>query len=185
MNKLLFPILSIIAAVGLYFLYISPTYDEIKLHEAKQVEFEQAFFEIDQVRGKLESLESEYAGISREDLVRLEIFLPSKIDLPRTAQNFEKLLSDNKVIFSEIKLNPAQTFEEDSPKIRQHRVDIDVNVLYKDFLDILSDIESSLQHASINSISFGEEKRDNNGEVGDFVATTTPFGIGLTIYSFE
>ena len=176
MNKLLFPILSIIAALGLYFVYISPTYEVIKEHQAKEAEFDRAFAEIEEVKKILEELGSSYSEISRDDLLRLEIFLPKSIDIARVVQNVGGIVGRYGVPMEEIRITSKAQEEDSEVGIREHEINFSINARYNDFLNILSDIETNVQLAKISKVELFSDK---------FSFTSTSYKITLTLYSFE
>ena len=181
MNKLFFPLLSLIAALGLYFMYISPTYEGIQLLEAKEEEFNNAFNEVREVRNILQELESTYSGISRSDLRRLEIFLPKKIDMARVVQNVGGIVSKYGAPMERIKVSSEEKLSGAPIDIRKHEMSFTLDADYSDFLKIISDIEKNIQLASVSEINL--EKVDT-GETGIEIASTI-YNISLTLYSYE
>lgn len=184
MNKLLFPILSLLAAVGLYFLYIGPTYDEIKVEQEKEAEFDNAFAEIQQVRDLVEELRSSYAGISREDLLRLEKLLPKQIDIPRVVQNIGGIVGSYGVPMDEIQtkaLADNNNGADEGPTLVRHEIEFSIDAVYGDFLKILNDIESNIQLASVTQI----ELIPILSSEGTVDAASTKYRVTLTLYSYE
>ena len=181
MNKLLFPLLSLLAAVGLYFMYIAPTYEEIKILQAKEAEFDQAFLEVREVRNILEELESSYAGISREDLLKLEIFLPKEIDIARVVQNIGGIVGTYDVPMKDTEVRSDAKKDDGERGLRKHEIGFSIDASYEDFLSIISDIENNIQLANVSSI---ELKSIFSGGTELNIADTL-YSIKLILYSFE
>lgn len=182
MNKLLFPLLALLAAVGMYFLFISPTYEEIKLHQAKEEEFDKAFLEIREVKNLLEELESSYATISRDDLLRLEKFLPKEVDMPRIIQNLAGIIESHGLPVEGIGAEGASKDEnENISGLLRHEIGFSVDTSYENFLEIIADIENNIQLASVTTISLSPTV------VGDEELNVAPtkYGVTLTMYSYK
>jgi len=173
--------LSLIAAAGLYFLYIGPTYEEIKLHQDEIEKFDKAFSEIAEAQNILEELTSSYASISREDLLKLEIFLPQKIDFARVVQNIGGIVGAHNVSMENIEVGSDSKKVDEGKKIRKHEITFNIDSIYGDFLSIISDIERNLQLSSVSSIELNPTRigREN------LVIAGTVYKINLVLYSFE
>ena len=98
MNSLLFPILSIIAAIGLFFFFISPNLEEINILMEKDAEFSKSLDDVREIENIMAELDSTYAGITQEELLKLNKFLPIKLDETQAAHDISSLVEAEEAI---------------------------------------------------------------------------------------
>lgn len=182
MNKLLMPGLSIIAAVGLYFLFISPTWLSIQALQQKEIEFDGALSQARQVESLLSKLESSYTNISREDLKSLELILPTEIDTTRIVKNIANIAQRHDIRFTEIGLlQPERKRDESQGYALPQSITFDVAARYDAFISFLIDVEQSLQISDIAKLQF-ETAAENLDSVNP---NEKIYVLTLDFYSFE
>ena len=152
MNRFFYPLILTIIAVALYFFYIAPKYQEMKVLVQKEKNFDEALINIREVESTIDQLENSYHGIPREDLIRLEKFMPHEIDIVHTIQTIESIVSSHGASF-----NPGETTtisnsndSDSKSKLTEHVFSFDIVSSYEAFRDVLADIEKNLQLADVN-----------------------------------
>lgn len=78
--KLLTPLLIISVSVGMYFMYISSTIDEVRGLLAKKAEYENVLDKAQELIAKRDSILTDYNSIPSSDIQRLNKMLPEKLD---------------------------------------------------------------------------------------------------------
>ena len=180
MNRFFYPALSLIIAVGLYFFYIAPGIEEMNTLAEKEKKFDEALVNIRQVESTLDTLENTYRGISREEMMRLDTFLPSEIDVTHTMQDIEGIASLHGAVFKPIEVKHIPPGPESTTKISKHIFTFDLLVPYEAFRDILADMEKSLQLADLQSLII------TTPEAGEVNLENLPkFTVRLTMYSYK
>jgi len=186
MKTLLFPILSIIASFLLYFLFISPQLEQVKELTAKEEEFTQSLADVQEIDSTIESLTSTYANIEREDLEKLERFLPREFDQVRVVSDLFAVISRENVevesVFVEEPIQARGNNNNSGPKLLEHPVTVDFFASYQDFKNILKDIEKSIQIAQIESVLFFPPEGESEDSLGLGLYSYT---VMFTFYSFN
>jgi|GEM_PF-6989704 len=185
MKTLLFPILSVIAAVGLYFFFIAPNLAEISTLQAKDAEFSQSLDDVREIETIMSRLETSYAGITNDDLVKLERFLPREIDKTQIVTDIGALLTEEGVIIREIDLTGASrksSRDGEESLLLEQGVKFSFFAKYDGFKKVLKSIESNLQIASVFSVRTGPSGTDysNEEDLG-----LTQYEIELVFYSYN
>ena len=80
MIKTLIPILSLAAAVGLYFVQIEPTLSNIEILKEEESEFIEALEKARQLEEVRERLSTQFLSFGEKELQTLEKFLPTTVD---------------------------------------------------------------------------------------------------------
>ncbi len=184
MKTLLFPILSIIAAIGLYFFFISPQLAQINELGLKEEEFTQSLSDVREIEGIIGRLASTYAGITQGDLQKLERFLPREFDQVRVVRDLYTLTERENVEITAVTVSdPSENRVDNSePILQEHTATIDFFAGYEDFKDILGDIETNLQIARVDAVTFTPPKEESGDSLGLGLSS---YSIMLTFYSFN
>lgn len=183
MNSFLFPILSVIAAIGLYFFFVSPTLAEIDLLKAKDTEFSKSLNDLREIEGIIGRLESDYASISRTDLEKLERFLPRKLDRTQVLRDMDSLLDREGVIVSSINFENS-SIREDGLPVLEHNIVVSFFANYEIFKSILNDIEKNLQIAGLRAVSVTAPRAEIKG-TDSSVQGLTNFSLSLKYFSYD
>jgi hypothetical protein len=102
--KNILAILLIVASVGIFYMLVEPTYQEIKVARAEKVEYDKAMNNSTAVTERKGMLEIKYNEMPPSDVERLEKFLPDSIDnirliieIDKRAQIYNMVLRDTRV----------------------------------------------------------------------------------------
>ena len=185
MKSLTFPILSIIAAVGLYYYVMAPKLEVIDVLLKEEATFDSALADVREIENIIGRLESTYASITREDLEKLERFLPRKLDRVRTTKDLYSIIGRDNVEVEIIDIEKpvhAPGTEKGDMVLFEHETDIRFYASYESFKEILKNIESSLQIARINEIIFTVPEGESQDSLGLGLYT---YEMSLTFYTFD
>ncbi len=91
--KNLFAILLIGTAIGLFYYFIDPTYQEAKELRAQEADFNEALNNTERVKEIRDQLLSKYNTFSQTDLDRLNKLLPDNVDNVRLIIEIDKIAS--------------------------------------------------------------------------------------------
>lgn len=171
--RLIFPILFIIIAVGLFFVVIDPLYGQIKQLRADVSTYNIALDNSTELQKTRDSLIDIYKNIKKEDKDRLDHFLPSTINNIELILEIEKIanlygmpikdisfgLTDpiNKNGDKEVATNDtiiAEANPSDYLPYGVFPVEFIVEGKYDTFVLFLNDLEHNLRLVDIKSISF-------------------------------
>src|SRR3972149_11708206 len=78
--KYILPAILILASLGLFFLFINPTYPEVKDLKAKVDSYNEALNNSKKLQSVRDVLVSKYNGFSPDDIDRLGKLLPDNVD---------------------------------------------------------------------------------------------------------
>jgi len=180
MFQFLFPAAGVIIAVGLFFAYVQPTFNEAKLIEAEAAQYEEAVLRASELQQRVNELKSRQSNIPVADLERLEAFLPTSFDEVTTLLDLSVLADQHNLTFSNSESDrsgasvPVEDPDESAldgsgelssqQRIRSqyeaNDVVFSVSGSYEDFKSFLADIERSLRFSEVMSIGFEEPEGD-------------------------
>ena len=102
MFKALTPVIALIIAVALFFTYVRPTLDDIKLVQDETHEYTEALDKAGQLRARIDELRQERNSISVSNLERLEALLPDSVDEVRLLIDLDALAEAHDLSFNSI-----------------------------------------------------------------------------------
>lgn len=166
MYKSLTPTLSILAALGLFFFFISPRMDAVNALEMQIDTYESTIEHYNTFNQKVQTLLSAKESISATDRERLDRMLPVRADGTRTLVDLETMAKSNGLFFGNVVadkpepiLLPETAAEflgaEDQGKLMLMRNPISFEVIgtYDQFKRFLAQLESSLELMEITDLS--------------------------------
>lgn len=183
MNKLLYPILAIIAAVGLYFFYIGPAWSDIQALQSQKTQFEGALSDAEEIKSTLDRLNTTRDSIPQSDLKRLQTFLPPKIDVTHTIQNLNNILTRDGVRVHGITPGTVETDKQNS-HLGTINFSFEIAATYEQFKQVLADIEKSLQLADVVSLDISPAGSKDNTSSDPEEKGLSQFGFNLTLYTY-
>jgi hypothetical protein len=80
MYRFLTPILAIIVSVTLFFTFIKPTFNQLKVVDGQIADYKGALDKAQQLQERIDELDKEKNSINESDLSRLQTFLPDSLD---------------------------------------------------------------------------------------------------------
>ncbi|MCL9971787.1 MAG: type 4a pilus biogenesis protein PilO [Candidatus Pacebacteria bacterium] len=169
--KGILPVLAVVIAGVLFYLYIDPTYEQVKLLRAEEATLNTALTRALELQQTRDQLLSRYNTFSPEDLSRLEKMLPDHVDNVRLALDMDSMASaygmrvknlsiqkpeeDNKK-----KPRQVQTVGPDERLYESMVLSFSVTGEYDTFQQFIRDLEKSLRLVDIESVSFSSTDVD-------------------------
>lgn len=177
MNKLIFPIILILAAVGIYITFTQPHYEVVKEMMARSQDYQKVFDDADGLLRKRDGLIVKLNKIRTSDKVRIAKLIPDSMDNVRLVIDindgitsrygvgiknirFENTQDEKTAQQSASAINTTKTIRKDVPTITENKdynsvtLNFTIVASYNTFLKILRDLESSLRIVDVTAISF-------------------------------
>jgi len=161
--KNLTSIVLILIAVGLFYTFTSPQYEEVKVLGLEANEYQNVLRNASAISNTMSSLFERYEQFPREEIDRLEKALPDNVDAVRLALDLDGMASNYGIAIKNIKVEVSATEEEGviyPASIYGGDAYGEVNVSfsfvsnYQNFRRFLADMESSLRIIDVRSVSF-------------------------------
>jgi Tfp pilus assembly protein PilO len=165
-------ILLIAASLGGFFMYVDPTYMEIKKAQAEKSEYTRALDNSKQLQRERDKFLEKYNAADPKDMASLLKLLPDNIDNVRLIIDIDEMAKDHKLPIGGFK---AETSAENSKTIGASKsnygtltLSFSISASYNAFLAFMGDLEKSLRILDITSISFNPS---DVGSVYDYNVT--------------
>ena len=161
--KGVFPIIAVLVAGALFYWYIDPTYDAVKILRAEEATLNTALSRALELQTTRDQLLSRYNTFNTEDLVRLEKLLPDHVDNVRLVLDMDGMASQygmrirNVAIEKQEEKKKTRNTQTVGPDERAHEsmlLSFSVNGDYSTFRTFLSDLEQSLRLVDVEGVSF-------------------------------
>jgi Tfp pilus assembly protein PilO len=155
-------LLLIVSSIGVFFGFIKPTYENIKVLQTEEVTYDDALAQIDIFKTTLAQHQKTLGSFNPEDLAKLEKFIPSSIDNVKLIIDINNIASNFGLGIKGITLDQPSASANASPvqtatsKQGYESVGISFNVTstYENFLSFIGGLEKSLRLVDITSVSF-------------------------------
>ncbi len=164
MNKLIFPIILILAAIGIYTSFTAPHYEVVKEMRARSQEYQKVFDDADELLKKRDGLIVKLNKIRSSEKVSISKLIPDSIDNVRLIVDInDGITSRYGVSIKNIRFENTQENKagrRDVPNITENKdynsvtLNFSIAASYSTFLKILRDLESSLRIVDVIAISF-------------------------------
>lgn len=158
MTKLTFPILLIILSVGIFFMYIDPTYGEIKEKIQEQERFDQALNKSKELQEIRDKLLAKYNTFSSRDLDRLAKLLPDNVDNVRLVLDIDYIASIYGMRIKDVTIDTEKERKEGTigpTKNKYESVTLSFSMVssYDNLIKFIKDMEKSLRIVDVTNIS--------------------------------
>ncbi len=178
--KLVFPLILIVCAIGLFTLYTNAAYQGpggITTLQAKVAEFDGALDKAQELRRRRDELISKRNTFAAEDLQKLERILPDNVDNIRFVIDINGIAARRNLSLRNVSLgtiSDARTSRAtiavgaSGDPVGSAEISFSVLASYDEFLAFLQDLEHSLRIVDVEKISF---KPGPSGDRYDFSLT--------------
>lgn len=161
------PLIFILVAVGLFYTYIDPLYEEIKELKVEEAQFDEALVRSREFLKLRDELLTRYSTLPENDLERLKKLLPDNVDNVRLILDIDSIASAHNLHVQNFTaaggsrrnvstIGPSSS----SPQYESFRLSFSVISNYKTLLSFLADLERSLRIVDVVDFSFNEQKGD-------------------------
>ncbi len=177
MNKIIFPSVLFIIALGIFLTYTKGQYAKVQALKSVNQVYQKAIDDSVELIRKRDQVVNAYNSISEADRTRLEQLLPERVDIIRLVIDIRSVIErrggkfkDVNIGTEQIKVGTADAAKkntgaeqvladgsvpvEDDKGVKPTSITLKFTATYEDFLNILKDIESSLRLVEVSSISF-------------------------------
>lgn len=172
--------LLIVSAGGLFYVYVSPTYEEIKALRVEKAEYDDALADSQKVQEKRDELLERYnTDFSPNDLESLEKLLPSRVDNIRLIIEIDGIAAKYGMVLKNVQVSasaadtsgsadfPNQAMPgAEAPSYGTAQFSFEVSGSYETYRSFIKDLEYSLRIIDLREISFAAEKNDSDAKTG-------------------
>ena len=169
MNKFIFPTILVLLSIGLFFIFINPTYSRIGNVKKGTFAYDGALNKSKELQSLRDSLLAEYNTISSSNIDRLRKMLPDHVDNVRLIIEIDNIASAYGMTVKDATLASSNDNENDDERsIFEATVDnkqsmtlnFSVVAPYGSFLSFLKDLEKNLRIVDVESITFSASDVD-------------------------
>lgn len=166
--KTLFPIILILASIGIFVTFTNKEYQKIKLLQADVASYEKAFGKSNEVLKKRGELQSKYAQFSKSDLSSLKKMLPDHVDNVQLILDINGVARNHNMLIGKIKIADDQTPDKSAPvgpdtkPFYSMLVSFRTKGTYEDFMAFIKDLEQGLRLVDVTSLSFKADPKNQN-----------------------
>ncbi len=161
--RFLFPVILVIAAIGLFVVYTSPTYQGLKGTQAKVAAYDDALDKSQELKALRDKLQSARNAFSPQDEQKLLRLLPDQVDNIRLIIDINNIAARRGLVLSNVALGEVSQSSAaatslavgpSSDPVGSVSLGFSVSASYEDFLSFLQDLEHSLRILDIEKLSF-------------------------------
>ena len=182
------PIILIIASLGIFFLFVSPTYGDVSSLRANTVAYNNALTNSTQLQKVRDSLLSSYNSITDTDKNRLSDSLPNTVDNIQLILQLQQIASNhgmslNNISFDTPTSDPnAATGASSTVPYGVFNLEFKTQGTYDTFVSFLHDLEQNLRIIDINSISFTVPPQTKNSSTNATDPNVYQYDIKIQTY---
>lgn len=175
MIKTLTPIIAIVIAIALFFVYVQPTFTSVRVIEDETHQYEEAIASAERLQARVSELSQAQNTIPVSDLQRLEAMVPNSLDEVLLLIDLSALAQEHNLFLGEIQVDAEgaegeDPFAEAQPAPQNGAVegeayesmDLGFSVVgtYEDFRAFVRAVEESLVLMEVVEISFSQSDGD-------------------------
>lgn len=162
MPRLTIPILLILLSIGLFFMYIDPTYKNIQEIRLEQEKFDQALNKSKELQQTRDNLLIKYNKFLTSDLDRLKKLLPDNVDNVRLVLDIDKIASTYGMRIKDVSIDTGEdknagTIGPSTTKYESVTLSFSLTSSYNNLIRFIRDLEKSLRIVDITEVSLTSE----------------------------
>ena len=173
MFRTLLPIFALIVAVALFFTYIRPTFEDVKIVQDETHQYEEAVDKAGQLQQRIDELKRQRNQIPIADLERVEALLPDDIDEVLVLIDLDALATEHNLILTNVVVDSGSIAggggihdrfkNADAPGAVSNEpfssldIGFGISGSYDDFREFLSELERSLVLTDVVDLQFAED----------------------------
>lgn len=161
----IFPIILILAAVGLFFIYTNPQFQTLKANISDQNKIVEANDKAAKLRAVRQSLTDDRKKIAQEDVDKITKMLPDGvenvgliIDIDNIASKYGMRIRNTKVNDGTASGKAVAVAGPDAKKNGTISLSFSVTSTYENFIAFLKDLESSQRLVDVTALTFTSNK---------------------------
>ena len=145
MNKFIFPTVLIILSIGLFTMYIDPTYKEVKELKSVNNQYQEALNKSKELRVIRDSLLESYNSFTEADLSRIKKLLPDNVDNVRLIMDVNSMASTYGAIIRDVKVSSS----EESSDVRVNIADIKAAIVELEMFNLMNKPEEIAKRTEV------------------------------------
>lgn len=181
--KQLTPIIFLIVSIGLYFTYMVPTLENISALRTQETKFDQAKEDASRAVGVKDKIITKYGNIDKEDIERLQKFLPNSVDNGQIILDVDSIANKYGIILNNVSFSDKETSissrnnntKRTETLYKPITFKFGIDTTYNNFILFLKDIEKSLQLMDISEITINVSDKKN----------LLSFNVSIILYTLE
>ena len=179
--KSIVPIILIILSISIWYFYIDPTYEDLKLLKVEQSEYQDVLDEVSQIQKTRKDLINKYNKFTREDLDRIKVLLPERANNIRLITDLDSLAAQQGISISNISISENNSsgsrgvVESSDKKYNTVDLSISFKATYTEFRSFLNELEQSLRIIDVMELTF-------SSSAGEDFSNEYQFDISLRSY---
>lgn len=180
--KSFIPFIVIGICIGMYFMYISPSYAEMKGLMVKKADYTDALSKADELKEKRKTILAEYESIDPADRERLDRIVPDVTDNVEVVTNINFIASMYGMTVRGIKIAEPQAQDRviiaDASKANSYKtvkITFSVNGPYAEFMKFLTDLESNSRLFDVTSLSI--KTKDEKIGIFDYTLEVSAYSL--------
>lgn len=201
MGRFIFPLVLLVASIGLFAGFTNPLYKETKVTQTSVTELNQALSNAKSLQQERDILVEKYNIVTPEDRVKIETFLPSNVESIDIIQQVQDIGSEHNIVVKNVDFDPDQVKnpdEEGDDNARLGRtqriqteelapydtydLEFSVQGSYAKFVSFLGSIEKSLRLIDVTEITFNSRAQaEDKGTYSD----TYDYTFAIKVYRLK
>lgn len=151
----------IVLAVGLFYTFTSPQYQEVKVLQASANEYQKVIENVSRIAEARDALLVSYEAIPRIERDKLLKVLPNNVDSVRLALDLDTIAGRYGIAIRNVRVDTKADPNAASIVLPDHKLPYEKAIVtfgfisnYENFIRLLTDLERSLRIMDIKSVSF-------------------------------
>jgi Tfp pilus assembly protein PilO len=173
--KLLIPLIIIGLCMGMYFMYISPTANEVKILSRQKASYDEVLLKSKEVGALRDDVFAEYNNISEVNINKLSKIVPDTFNSVMFANDMNALASKSNLVVKDFNIDPQRTEDRSlllsGAKPNPYKATVVTLRLvgqYSSFAKFLKNLETSLRLVDVSSLTIrtlgGQKSTDDSLE---------------------
>ncbi len=192
MRRYIYPVVLMFLSVGMYLLYIAPTWESITKLQSQKSELDTFIEKAGEAQEKITKIQAQHENFSEEQKNALKTILPEKIDPIHLILELNNLVSKQGLYPHSPQVSlPVPTVVAKgkaasvSAPYAKYTVSFSVSAPYKVFRNLLRDLESSLALRDVQSIAFSTVRSAGTDAMGDPNLASYDYTITIATYALH
>lgn len=182
----LLPIILIVLSIGLFYLYINPSFMNVQTLIGTEHQYQDALSKASELGARRDQLLTKYNSFSQDEINRLNRILPDSVDTVKLITDLDSVAGKYGITLHSINVTQAlldnsqsiNTNEASTTPYNTTTINFGFSATYPNLVLFLKDMEKSLQMVDIKSVSFDVPQ-------GGLSANMYNYNVSLDTYSLK
>lgn len=163
-----------IAAVGMFFMYTKPAYDESQLIKSRIASYDAALQKAAELQQLKQTLLARYNTFNPADIERLNKLLPNHVDNVRLILDLDHIASNHQMTVQNVEVSTPESSQSSQTSVgaitaSKQKYDsltlqFSTDGTYQQYRDFITDLEASLRIVDLVSLRVTQGEARRNGE---------------------